>query len=49
MSRKLVKMDDVNPLAKSYARLVQAGRRTIESVPAELIDSVKKILAAGAQ
>lgn len=37
-------MTDINPIAKSYARLVKAGRRTIESVPAELLDDVKKLL-----
>lgn len=35
---------DVNPIAKSYARLVKAGRRKIEDVPAELLADVKKIL-----
>lgn len=37
-------MNEVSPIAKSYARLVKAGRRTIESVPVELLDDVKKIL-----
>lgn len=31
-------------LAKSYARLIKAGRRTIEDVPAELLAGVKAIL-----
>lgn len=31
-------------LAKSYARLIKAGRRTIEDVPAELLAAVEAIL-----
>lgn len=31
-------------LAKSYARLIKAGRRTIEDVPAELSAAVEAIL-----
>lgn len=34
-------------MAKVYARLVQGGRRTIESVPAVFVDTVKAILAGG--
>lgn len=33
-----------NPIAKSYARLIKAGRRTIEEVPASLVNEVKAIL-----
>lgn len=31
-------------IAKSYARLIQAGRRTIEDVPANLRQAVEAIL-----
>lgn len=31
-------------IAKSYARLIKAGRRTIEDVPAELVDLVNELL-----
>lgn len=34
-------------LAKSYARLVKAGRRSIEDVPANLVEKVKAVLAGG--
>lgn len=33
-------------IAKSYARLIKAGRRTIEDVPAELVDLVNELLGA---
>ena len=35
-------------IAKSYARLVKAGRRTMKEVPAELVEAVKAILEADA-
>lgn len=35
-----------NALAKSYARLIAAGRRTIEDVPASLRAAVEAILEA---
>lgn len=38
-------MDDI--LVKSYARLVAAGRRTIESVPVKFVEKVKAILEGG--
>lgn len=33
-------------IAKSYARLIKAGRRTIEDVPSELVDLVNELLGA---
>lgn len=33
-----------NVIAKSYARLIQAGRRTIETVPANMRAAVEAIL-----
>lgn len=38
----------MSPIAKSYARLIKAGRRTIEDVPAELLADVKAILGVDA-
>ncbi len=36
-----------NPIAKSYARLVEAGRRTLESVPEAMRAEVEAILSSG--
>lgn len=33
-------------IAKSYARLIKAGRRTIDDVPEELRDIVNELLGA---
>lgn len=35
-------------IAKSYARLIKAGRRTINDVPTELVEEVKALLEGGA-
>ena len=31
-------------IAKSYARLIKAGRKTIDDVPEELVDLVNEVL-----